>query len=71
VGAFLLINGVQHQIKAVVTPDTGAPPAPQAVYTLYANNLGGDVTGATIANDPPTWIPMVNLVSFHPERISG
>lgn len=62
VGAFLLINGVQHQIKAVVTPDTGAPPAPQAVYTLYANNLGGDVTGATIANDPPTWIPMVNLV---------
>ena len=63
VGAFLLINGVQHQIKAVVTPDTGAPPAPQAVYTLYTNNLGGDVTGAAIANDPPTWIPMVNLVS--------
>jgi hypothetical protein len=63
VGAFLLINGVQHQIKAAVTPDTGAPPAPQAVYTLYTNNLGGDVTGAAIANDPPTWIPMVNLVS--------
>lgn len=63
VGAFLLINGVEHQIKATLTPDTGAPPAPQAVYTLYANNLGGDVSGATIANDPPTWIPMVNLVS--------
>jgi hypothetical protein len=60
VGAFILINGVQHQIMKEVSWDTVTG---LGVFTLYANNLGGDVTGATVANDPPTWIPMVNFVS--------
>ena len=38
--------------------------------TLYANNLGGDVTGKIVANDPPTWIPMINLTS-HPDHPCG
>jgi hypothetical protein len=60
VGAFILINGVQHQIMKEVSWDTVTG---LGVFTLYANNLGGDVSGATVANDPPTWIPMVNFVS--------
>jgi hypothetical protein len=51
VGAFIKINGVQHQIKA--NPSSN-------VYTLYANNLGGDASGATLADSPPAWVTMPN-----------
>jgi hypothetical protein len=57
-GAFLLIDGVQHQIKKVVSYDAATS---LGVYELYANNLGGNVTGKAIANDPPTWVAMANF----------
>ena len=53
-GGFITINGMQHQVKAV------AATSPNYVFTLYANNLGGDVTEATVAGDPPTWVTMPN-----------
>lgn len=58
VGAFIKINGVQHQLKANPVPDTGGA---GAVWTLYANNLGGNVTGAALADSPPTWVAMPNF----------
>jgi hypothetical protein len=57
-GAFLLIDGVQHQIKKVVSYDAATS---LGVYELYANNLGGNVTGKAIANDPPTWVAMAGF----------
>ena len=58
VGAFLLIDGVQHQIKRIVSYDAATY---LGVYELYANDLGGDVTGKVVANDPPTWVAMAGF----------